>query len=254
MEKSDDTKVYLGIGRYMLALFFFVESAICFLNPIVITDIIPAWIPFPMFWTFLFGIIWLIAAVSFTLNTWTYLTGTLIALFILAIASLDTFNQFSSENSVSLLLKVTSYIALAGGALMVSTSNNSFTHKSNGLYIWGRILVGIFFLTAGIMHLTNVDYDATMISTFPMAKALVIFTGICWIATALSYWSNIMSRLSGILASLLIVIITISITLNEFSMQSAWGGIFSIAKNIGLMGCCILVAAYGTILPRKLKK
>lgn len=245
-------QIFATIGRYLLGIFFLFQSIRYFLEPNTYTYILPTWIPFQYFWVLLFGFIWFLGAISFFINYWTYVTGTIMALFILAIATLDAFIELNNINTVVVLLKIAAFIALGGGSLMVSTFGKTFDYTPNhGLYIWGRILTGVFFITAGIMHLTHISFDATLIPDFPFAKGLVVFTGICWLATALSFWSNIMSRLAAILASVLILIIIFSITLNGFQHMETLSALDTLLQNLALIGCCLLVGAKGTLSPFK---
>lgn len=104
----------------------------------------------------------------------------------------------------------------------------------------GRFLIGLAFIFYGYVHFAFAKHDAAIVPHF-LGNSLfwVYFIGICWWATALSFFTNILTRYSGWLAALLLVLILVFVQLK--------GPIddvnpINIASVIGLMGGCIVVA------------
>ncbi|MFR5540191.1 MAG: hypothetical protein ACLTID_04495 [Barnesiella sp.] len=78
----------------------------------------------------------------------------------------------------------------------------------------------------------------------------MIFIGICWWAVALSFFTNILTRLSGFLASVLLILVLFFVVLPDFESVSSW---ISIASIFAVMGGSLLVAMQGNMWPIKKK-
>lgn len=240
-------------GRYLLAVLFFFESLNCFIHPWSHGDIVVVGGTAYFYLMILLGSVWFIAMLSFLLNVWIRSSGMIIATVILLLISIKEAPALSSSGMyVSSLLSIAFYLAMAGGVLIVvakKIANNYWgtaTGISQGMIIGGRILVGAFFVIVGILHFTHVKGDAQLISGMPGATFWVVFVGVCWIATALSYWTNILTHLSATLSTVLVLIITFTINIQSFGYGNDLGTIMAIANNIGLIGASMMVASTGT--------
>ena len=98
-------------------------------------------------------------------------------------------------------------------------------------------------MCAGILHLTHINQDASMLANIANAKGLVIFTGICWILCAISLWTNILSRFAALGGIALIVIITFVINLKGGA--NYWVVVSQLFVNLTLISGCFLIAARG---------
>lgn len=117
-----------------------------------------------------------------------------------------------------------------------------------------RILIGLSYGIFGYAHFAYAGDDMGLVPNFVGAAMFwVYFIGTCWWATALSFITNIMTRLSGILASVLLVLILLLVQLKGFH---APGSLLSLSFTIALIGGSLMVSAYGTMdwpFPRKNK-
>ncbi len=237
--ESFQSKIYFSVGRFLFGfvmIYMAVESfALCG----ELGKEVPFYINFGKFWVIIMGIIYSLAAFSFLSNKGTGFMAFLITLMTIIILFSSTLRGFETGgNYPGTILKFASHLAIIGCALMIASEGA--LKKS---YDTGRVLVGIFFMCAGILHLTHISQDATMLSSFENAKGLVIFTGICWILCALSLWSNILSRFAALGGILLVLIITFVI--NTKGGVSSWGAVSQLFVNLSLISGCFLIAAGG---------
>ena len=115
----------------------------------------------------------------------------------------------------------------------------------------GRIFIGIAYLIYGYLHFSQIAVDANMVPSGIGPKTFwVIFIGICWWAVALSFFTNILTRLSGFLASVLLILVLFFVVLPDFESVSSW---ISIAPIFAGMGGSLLVAMQGNMWPIKKK-
>ena len=104
----------------------------------------------------------------------------------------------------------------------------------------GRFLIGLAFVFYGYVHFAFAQHDATIVPHF-LGDSLfwVYFIGVCWWATALSFFTNILTRYSGWLAAFLLFLILIFVQLRGSVVDI---NPINVASVIGLMGGCIIVA------------
>lgn len=116
----------------------------------------------------------------------------------------------------------------------------------------GRILLGLSYAIFGTLHFIFAQKDINLVPTFVGPPLFwVYFIGICWWATAISFFTNIMTRLSGLLASALLLLILFFVQLKGFDgMASA----VSLASTIALIGGSVMVAGEGTMYCCKKKQ
>ena len=169
----------------------------------------------------------------------------------------STSRGFENVHDISsTLLKFGAWFSLMGGALMLGSYGNERyytpdTHeeifiKKPGMFTAGRIFVGAFFMIAGILHIVNVNGDAAYcLPGFPAAKFWVIFTGICWIASALAYWFNLLTKLATLGVTILVLVITFMINLRGIDSSNAWQDITQVFSNVALIGACFVLASRG---------
>ena len=80
---------------------------------------------------------------------------------------------------------------------------------------------------------------------FPGAKFWVIFTGCCWVAAALAYWFNLLTKLATLGVTILVLVITFMINLRGIDHASAWHDITQLFSNFALIGACFVLASRG---------
>ncbi len=242
---------YAIIGRYFLAILFVFECIDYLITPWHYVSGMPEWMGDPIFWLMLVSLFWFATAVSFFLDIWARASGLIIAIVIFCIIAVTTWRGIMGHNFETALLPIGFLSSFAGGALMVAARssylsgwsiNDSF---SNIIFGIGRVLLAIFFMIAGFMHFMMEDSDINMLGGMPGAKFWVLFVGVCWFATAFSICFNILSRLSSILASVLILLITFMINIHAFGTGDNFDAALHIAENIGLIGALMLAASHG---------
>ena len=114
---------------------------------------------------------------------------------------------------------------------------------------FGRIMLGLAYVVYGYLHFAHTAADAAMVPQGVGRPVVwVILIGICWWAVALSFFTNILTRLSGVLASVLLFLVLFFAFLPDFHGVSSW---LSMASVLGLIGGSLQVAAYGEMWYRR---
>lgn len=114
---------------------------------------------------------------------------------------------------------------------------------------FGRIMLGLAYVVYGYLHFAHTAADAAMVPQGVGRPVVwVILIGICWWAVALSFFTNILTRLSGVLASVLLFFVLFFAILPDFHEVSSW---LSMASVLGLIGGSLQVAAYGEMWYRR---
>ena len=114
---------------------------------------------------------------------------------------------------------------------------------------FGRIMLGLAYVVYGYLHFAHTAADAAMVPQGVGRPVVwVILIGICWWAVALSFFTNILTRLSGVLASVLLFFVLFVAILPDFHGVSYW---LSMASVLGLIGGSLQVAAYGEMWYRR---
>lgn len=114
---------------------------------------------------------------------------------------------------------------------------------------FGRIMLGLAYVVYGYLHFAHTAADAAMVPQGVGRPVVwVILIGICWWAVALSFFTNILTRLSGVLASVLLFFVLFFAILPDFHVVSSW---LSMASVLGLIGGSLQVAAYGEMWYRR---
>ena len=116
----------------------------------------------------------------------------------------------------------------------------------------GRIFLGIAYLIYGYLHFSHTHADTNLIPENMGHKTFwVIFVGICWWAAALSFFTNILTKLSGTLAAVLLLLVFFIVVLPHFSGMAS---ILSTASIFGMIGGSLLVSSKGKMMPEHGKK
>ena len=114
---------------------------------------------------------------------------------------------------------------------------------------FGRIMLGLAYVVYGYLHFAHTAADAAMVPQGVGRPVVwVILIGICWWAVALSFFTNFLTRLSGVLASVLLFFVLFFAILPDFHWVSSW---LSMASVLGLIGGSLQVAAYGEMWYRR---
>lgn len=109
--------------------------------------------------------------------------------------------------------------------------------------ILGRMMLGLAYVVYGYLHFAYMDADMALVPRgvgHPMFWVILI--GICWWAVALSFFTNILTRLSGMLASILLFFVLFFVVLPDFHGVGSW---LSMASIFALVGGSLQVAVHG---------
>ena len=197
---------------------------------------VPDFVSSPNIYIIFMGVIWAIGAVSFTFNLGTRIWGTIISIMTLVILSTSTFRGLMSEETfVMSVLSIGFYLLIISGAFLVGSEGVwckfgifSHTSESKNYYLIGRMIAGLFFFIVGWVHFYNMANDVEIMGGFPHALFWVIFVGFCWFAVSASFWTQLMTKTSALLACVLIVVITLMIKLKSFHPGDIWKPILEI--------------------------
>lgn len=240
------------LGRCLAGITFVIQGILFLVYRTELESAVPTFIGAPGFWVIVLGLCWLGTGASFLINFLTRLSGTLISIVIMLVLAMSTYRGFATaETFVPTVLSFAFGFILLGAALMVASRGQwaPFGIKadmpvSDDLYYAGRTLCGCFFFTTGWLHFAHISEDAAMLS-IPGAVFWVVFVGLCWFAVAFSFWTNIMARTAGLLASLLILIITFTINIKGLAQGGNFETFHQLANNLGAIAACILVGDRG---------
>ena len=254
---SDANNIYYKIGKFIIVLVFAYKAIEFFAHIPSMYGEVPSYFFTPVFWIVMLAIIWAAAAISFLFNIARRLMAIIVASAVIVILITSTSRGFEhASDTVETILKFGGWFSLMGGALLLGSYGNERyytpdTHeeifpKNPHMFTLGRFFVGIFFVLAGILHLTNTQADAKyVLHDMPGAVPLVIFTGICWIACGIALWFNIVNKLAALGAIILILIITFTVNLRGIDSMSAWKDITQVFTNLSLIGGCLVLASRG---------
>ncbi len=255
--KSNADKIYYEIGRILIGIVFIYKAIEYFACIPSLDGEVPSYFRVPTFWVIVLGIVWAAAGISFLFNTARRLMANIVTICIIVILITSTARGFDNvHDTSSTLLKFTGWFCLMGSALMLGsygtekyydpTTRDEIFPRNPSMFAIGRILIGAFFMIAGILHFVNASGDAAYcLPNFPGAKFWVIFTGICWVAAALAYWFNLLTKLATLGVTILVLVITFMINLRGIDAVSAWHDITKLFGNLALIGACFVLASRG---------
>ena len=254
--ESDQSKVYFDIGRIFLGIVFIYKAVELFCNMPSLDPAIPSFMGYPPFWVFCMGVIYGVTGISFIINVLTRSTGIACMLLMMLILGASSYRGFEFGGAFEwTALKFSGYFALMGGCLMVASKGQwwftgCLAHKPENLdyFYAGRVLIAVFFFTAGWLHLDNIHGDAHALAGFPGAIFWTVFSGFCWIAAGASYAMNILTRVATLGVVVLVTVITFMINLRGFDHNPAgkeWSQISQVASNLGLIAGCLIICSRG---------
>lgn len=117
--------------------------------------------------------------------------------------------------------------------------------------VLGRIMLGLAYVVYGYLHFAYTTADAALVPQGVGRPVVwVILIGICWWAVALSFFTNILTRLSGLLASVLLIFILFFVVLPDFHGVSSW---LSMASVFAMLGGSLQVAVQGRMWYKRRK-
>lgn len=245
-----NSKIYFTAGRLLVALLFVCMGIDCFVSAGTLNNAVPTFMGAPALWVTLLGIGWLMVGGCFLLNLLPRAAAVVATVSIMLILAMSTYRGFASADAfIPTVLSFAFYFAFMGCAMMIGWPAQRVFRLAcpaiEDLFYAGRILMGIFFFTAGWLHFDNIKGDAAMMGNFPGSVFWVVFIGICWFAVSFSFFTNIMARTAGTLASLVLILIILVINFKSFGKADAWSVVYQIVRTLGVMGGCLLVASRG---------
>lgn len=111
------------------------------------------------------------------------------------------------------------------------------------ILLFSRLILGLAYTVYGYVHFAYTRADEALVPHAVGIPAFwVILIGICWWAVALSFFTNILTRLSGLLASSLLLFILFFAVIPHFQGAASW---LSMAAVFALIGGSLQVVVHG---------
>ena len=215
--------IWFDIGRICLGVTFLYNAIDYWSNMATLDKVVPTFIGYPPFWVFVLALVWAVTGVSLIINVCSRLMGVIAAACMMFILCTSTYRGFAYQAGFEFMaLKFCGWFCMIGGSLMAASRGSWwFTDKktceeSLDLFYAGRIMIGVFFWTAGWLHLSHIAGDSHALGHFPNPKLWVVLSGFGWLACAFAFWTNILSRLACLGAILLVTVITFMINIHGY--------------------------------------
>ena len=179
--------------------------------------IVPKWIPWPLFWTYFFGVALLAAALSFIFSRYVRLSATLLALFFLIIVAVVDLPGLSAHLHERLFWTLTvRELCFAAGAMVLSGSLSPCNAPTCRMLIpIGRILVALIMIFYGIEHffflhnVPGVPLEMVTPTWIPMPTAITGFIGIILILAVIGLFIPRTIRIASAGAGAILVLLVI---------------------------------------------
>lgn len=152
----------------------------------VLSMIVPRWLPYPLFWTYFFGVALMAAAISFILWRWVRWSGVLLALFfVLVVATVDVPNLPKHLHERLFWTLFVRETAFACGAMVLAGSVWPHGGRAGAALIRvGRTILAPIFVFYAIEHflfprfVPGVPLEKLIPEGFPAPVLLSYFVGI----------------------------------------------------------------------------
>jgi uncharacterized membrane protein len=203
------------LGRYFLAIPMVVFGIQHFLYAEFIVNLVPAWIPLRLFWTYFAGLALFAAGVGIIINVWSRLAATLLGLMIsiwVVVLHIPRVFEFSGDNE---FINVFDAVCMLAGAFLLSANLSEKIYLEK-VSVWGAkvspILLAIALAVFGIevfIHGKLVFIVGAPYYELPGQHFLIYLTGAVFVAGAAAIAFTKHLRLTSALLGLYILLITI---------------------------------------------
>jgi uncharacterized membrane protein len=219
-----------------------------------VSTIVPAWMPWHMFWTYFVGAALIAAALSIAMRKLVQLAAILLAVMLLSfVLLLHTHNI--AVHPKSLLMWATAFrdIAFSGGALALAALQ---TPKGSGrstpaLKTIARILVSVPLIVFGVAHffrpeaLPACDFDQRTPAWMPLHIHLGYLAGIVFIPLGLALLANFKTRTAAISLGItvLVLLLLVYLPLVAAKPSDIANGLDYFVSTLAFSGTFLLLAA-----------
>ncbi len=254
---------FLKSGRYLYAIPMIAFGVDHFVYANFVATIVPPWMPWPLFWTYLVGVALLTAGICILLNKYSSLASTLlggmIMLFVLLIHVRLLAHRPDDVYAAQVIFGSTQSrwincfkdMALSSGAFMIAGSESKTWNPINSSKVLrdGRLIFALCMIAFGILHFLYPAYapglpptDSAIVLIIPGHALWVFLTG----ATFLSAGSCILVHYqTHRMAALLGALILLFILLTWGPLLAAHPAMIASAdwmKDIGIAGGALILA------------
>ena len=253
--------IFLDSGRFLLALSMILFGIEHFVFAKFVATLVPAWIPWHLFWTYFVGIALIAAGFAICTKQQAYLAAALLGGMIFAfvlLCHIPIIARVHSDGMSSLvgdlagrLDNAAKDLALCGAAFLFAGTQSKrwFSSGNDPFFTLGRLLFGIPILAFGVLHFVYPAFGpgiAPMFTSvsFPIPGHLlwVYFTAVIFIATGICVLGNKKLRLAGTVLGAMILVFALLTWVPRFGAHP-----FEIVgnwlKDIGVAGGALILAA-----------
>jgi uncharacterized membrane protein len=210
-----------GAGKLLaLGCVFFAAPLACFgaehlVDARGIMTVVPAWIPFRLFWTYFVGVALIAASVKLALRKWLRLTSTLVAImFFLFVLLIHIPNVATHLHDRILWAVALRDLSFAGGALALSAAQNQ-NHRSNILIRIATICIALPLIVYGVEHFLHPEFapgvplNKLTPAWIPLPTAWAYLTGAILLLSGIAILINKYARTAATTVGALMVLLTL---------------------------------------------
>lgn len=187
-----------------------------------ISQVVPKWIPAPLFWVYLVGLALLAAALSLVIRRHVVLTaGLLAAMFLIFVVTIHLPNVVANPRNRILWAVMLRDTSFAAGALALagSTSATALRTTRRWLIIAGRVLFGLPILVFGVEHFLHPEFAPGVPLAkitpgwFPFRYFCADVVGAVLLVAGFSVLLNKWSRMAAAMVGVAMVVLTLGLYL-----------------------------------------
>jgi uncharacterized membrane protein len=239
------------LGRVSLAVPIAVFGAEHLTSPQVIMQLVPAWMPGKLFWTYFVGVALIAAALSFIFRVGIRLSATLLGImFFCFVAMMDLPSVIAApQNRIAWTLVARESAFSAGAILLAITSNaRERTPGENRVAIGALYLIALVSMFYGIEHFVHPECVPAVPLVkvtplwIPFAHLWTVLTGIALVIGAGAMFVRNVSRQSATALGVWVILLVVSLYLaimiakpdieglNYFADTLMFGGVLLVAS------------------------
>jgi uncharacterized membrane protein len=247
------------LGRVSLAVPIAVFGAEHLTSPQAIMQLVPAWMPGKLFWTYFVGVALIAAALSFIFRVGIRLSATLLGImFFCFVAMMDLPGAIAApQNRIAWTLAARESVFGAGAILLAITSGaRERTSRENRAAIGALYLIAVVSMFYGIEHFLHPECVPAVPLVkvtplwIPFAHFWTVLTGIALVIGGGAMCVRNISRQSAAALGAWVVLLVVSLYLAIMISKPDVEGLNYFADTL-LFGGVLLVASRAYDVPRK---
>ena len=247
------------LGRVSLAIPIAVFGADHLTQAHAIMKIVPAWMPFKLFWTYFVGVALIAAALSFIFRVGIRLSATLLAImFFCFVAMMDLPGAIRvPHNRIAWTLLARELVFGAGAMLLaIASGARERTPDENRVATGALYVVALVSMFYGIEHffypecVPAVPLEKVTPLWIPLAHFWTLLTGIALVIGGAAMFARKLSRLAAAALGAWVVLLVLSLYLAIMISKPDIEGLNYFADTL-MFGGVLLVASRAYDVPRK---